>query len=107
MTRLSPTMDLTEFFRNWGEMHWGGLTNDTLYNMCSNALENTGNYYNLYQKLAEDGRIIPLMFGYYNVYAQRGLLPDLNPARDNVFYYSIGKTMDGTRIEAQAEEIQE
>ena len=47
------------------------------------------------------------MFGYYNVYAQRGLLPDLNPSRDNVFYYSIGKTMDGVRIEAQAEETQE
>ena len=107
MTRLSPTMDLTEFFRNWGEMHWGGLTNENLYNMCNNALENSGTYYNLYQKLADDGRIIPLMFGYYNVYAQRGLLPDLNPSRDNVFYYSIGKTMDGVRIEAQAEETQE
>ena len=107
MTRLSPTMDLTEFFRNWGEMHWGGLTNETLYNMCSNALENTGNYYNLYQKLAEDGRIIPLMFGYYNVYAQRGLLPDLNPSRDNVFYYSIGKTMDGVRMDIQAEDTAE
>lgn len=103
MTRLSPTMDLTEFFRPWGEMHWGGLTNETLYNMTKNALENSGNFYNLYQKLADDGRIIPLMFGYYAVYAQRGLIPDLSPGRDNVFYYSLGRTMDSIRIEPENE----
>ena len=103
MTRLSPNMDLTEFFRPYGEMSRGGLQHETLYSMCLNALENSGNYYNLYQKLAQDGRIIPLMFGHYNVYAERGLMPDLAPARDNVFYYSLGKTMDGTRIEEEYE----
>lgn len=102
MTRLSPSMDLSEFFRPWGEMGWGGLQHETLYTMCLNALEDTGNFYNLYQKLAEDGRLIPVMFGSYNVYAQRGLLPDLAPARDNVFYYSLesmGKTMEACEIE--------
>ena len=103
MTRLSPNMDLTEFFRPYGEMSRGGLQHETIYSMCLNALENSGNYYNLYQKLAQDGRIIPLMFGHYNVYAERGLMPDLAPARDNVFYYSLGKTMDGTRIEENYE----
>ena len=99
MTRLSANFDLTEFFRPYGEMGKGGLSHETLYNMTKNALENSGNYYNLYQKLAEDGRIIPVMFGYYTVYAQRGLMPDLAPARDNVFYYSLGKTMQGIQIE--------
>ena len=99
MTRMSSTFDLTEFFRPYGEMGKGGMSHETLYNMTKNALENSGNYYNLYQKLAEDGRIIPVMFGYYTVYAQRGLLPDLNPARDNVFYYSLGKTMSGIQME--------
>nr|MBQ8244400.1 hypothetical protein [Oscillospiraceae bacterium] len=99
MTRLSANFDLTEFFRPYGEMGKGGLSHETLYNMTKNTLENSGNYYNLYQKLAEDGRIIPMMFGYYTVYAQRGLMPDLNPARDNVFYYSLGKTMSGIQIE--------
>lgn len=103
LTRLSPTMDLSEFFRPWGDMSWGGLQHETIYDMCKHALENSGNYYNLYQKLADDGRIIPVMFGYYNVYAQRGLLPDLQPSRDNVFYYSLGKTMEGCRIEESAE----
>ena len=99
MTRLSANFDLTEFFRPYGEMGKGGLSHETLYNMTKNALENSGNYYNLYQKLAEDGRIIPVMFGYYTVYAQRGLIPDLAPARDNVFYYSLGKTLAGIQIE--------
>ena len=104
MTRLSANMDLTEFFRPYGEMSRGGLQHETLYSMCLNALENNGNYYNLYQKLAQDGRIIPLMFGHYNVYAERGLMPDLEPARDNVFYYSLGKTMEESRIEIEYEE---
>ena len=104
MTRLSPTMDLTEFFRPYGIMGRGGLANEILYNMCLKALEDTGNFYNFYQKLAEDGRIIPLMFGYYNVYAHRGELPDLNPSRDNVFYYSMGKNMEDIRVEDTASE---
>ena len=99
MTRLSPTMDLSEFFRPWGEMSWGGLQHEVIYDMCKHALEDTGNYYNLYQKLADDGRIVPIMFGYYNVYAQRGLLPDLQPSRDNVFYYTIGKTMEACQVQ--------
>ena len=99
MTRMSANMDLTEFFRPYGEMSRGGLQHETIYSMCLNALENNGNYYNLYQKLVQDGRIIPVMFGHYNVYAERGLMPDLEPARDNVFYYSLGKTMEGTLVE--------
>lgn len=101
MTRLSPTMDLTEYFRPYGEMSMGGLQNETLYSMTLNALENNGTSFNLYQKLADDGRIVPLIFGYYAVYAQRGLIPDLNPSRDNVFYYSIGKTMESIRMETE------
>ena len=103
MTRLSPTMDLSEYFRPWGELGYGGLAHETIYSMCLNALENSGNYYNLYKKLGEDGRIIPVMFGYYAVYAQRGLIPDLSPARDNVFYYTLEKTMEATRMEALPE----
>lgn len=104
MTRLSANMDLSEFFRPYGFMSKGGLQHESLYSMCLHALEDVGNYYNLYQKLAEDGRLIPVMFGYYNVYAHRGLLPDLNPSRDNVFYYSLGKTMEDIEIQETYEE---
>ena len=43
--------------------------------------------------LAEDGRIVPILFCSYAVYAERGLLTDLQPSRDNVFYYTLGKTL--------------
>ena len=100
VTRLSANMDLSEYFRPYGEMSRGGLQHEALYGMCLNALQDVGNYYNLYQKLTEDGRMIPVMFGNYNVYAHRGLLPDLNPARDNVFYYALeGKTMETAKME--------
>lgn len=100
ITRLSPTMDLTEFFRPWGELgSWGGVANDNLLGMCKLALENSGSYYNLYKLLVEDGRIIPVMFGYNAIYGRRGLLTDLAPARDNVFFYTLGKTLKDIQIE--------
>lgn len=98
-TKLSATMDLTEFFRPWGEMGDGGIANPIIYQMMLNALEDRGNYYNLYKKLADDGRIVPVLFGYHAVYAERGLLTDLNPSRDNIFFYTLGKTMDGIQME--------
>lgn len=98
-TKLSPTMDLTEFFRPWGEMGDGGIANPTIYQMMLSALEDRGNYYDLYKKLADDGRIIPVLFGYHAIYAERGLLTNLDPSRDNVFFYSLGKTLDGIQME--------
>ena len=94
ITKLPATMDLSEFYRPWGDMSWGGLNNETIYNMVNQSLADRGNYYNLHKLVADDGRIIPVMFGYYAIYAKRGLLSDLTPARDNVFYYSLGKTME-------------
>ena len=41
----------------------------------------------------DSGRICPILFHSYAVYAQRGLVADLAPSRDTVFYYSIGKTL--------------
>lgn len=98
-TRLSPNNDLSEFYRNWGLLNYGGITNKTLLSQTLLALENQGNYYNLLKDAADTASIIPVLFGYYTVYAERGLLDDLSPSRDNVFYYELGKTMEGTRIE--------
>ena len=91
-TRLPPNMDLSEFFRPWGNLSWGSVDNEGLYNLCKEALDNHGNYYNLHKALADDGRIIPLMFCGYAVYADRGLVSELEPARDNVCFYTLGRT---------------
>ena len=94
-TKLPPNNDLSEFFKGYGTLRYGGITDGTLLNMTKEALGNSGIYYNLNKMVADDAKIIPILFGCYNVYAQRGELLDLAPSRDNVFYYSIGKTMDG------------
>lgn len=93
-TQLSANMDLSEFFHPYGYMSWGSMSNDELYSMCLNALENSGNYYNLHQMVVQDGMLTPILFRTYAVYMERGLLGGLSPARDNVYWYSIGKNMD-------------
>ena len=48
--------------------------------------------------MAEDGRIVPVLFCGYAVYATRGVLSDLQPARDNVFYYTLGRTLEDAMV---------
>ena len=98
-TKLSVTMDLSEFYRPYGNLGFGGITDNTIYQKCRDALANSGNYYNLHELVANDGKIIPVAFGSYSVFAERGLLTDLSPSRDNTFFYTVGKTMSGIQIE--------
>ena len=98
-TRLSATMDLTGFFAPWGSLYMSGLTNGDIQEYNLLALENSGNYYNLHQKVAEHGSVVSVLFGNNAVYSHRGTLTDLSPSRDNVFYYSLGKTMESVQLE--------
>ena len=91
-TRLSANMDLSPFFKPWGDMSYNGISDESLYSLCMDALENSGNFYSLHQAVANDGRITPILFCNYAVYAERGLLTDLKPARDNIFYYTLGRS---------------
>ena len=99
MTQLSPNMDLSQFFYIWGSLSYGGLDDDTLYALSLEALANSGNYYNLHRQVMDTGAICPILFRSYAIYATRGSLKTLNPARDAIFYYSIGKSMDDVRVE--------
>ena len=96
-TRLSANMDLSAFFAPNGSLRYGGMTDPAIYAMCREALANKGNYINLHQMIADDGRLCPVLFQTYSVHATRGLLTGLTPSRDNVFYYSLGKTMESIR----------
>jgi hypothetical protein len=46
----------------------------------------------------DGGLLCPILFRSYAIYATRGLVSQLNPARDNMFYYSIGKTLADAKI---------
>ena len=96
-TKLSANMDLSPFFAANGAMSYGTINDVALYTLCLESLANYGNYYSLHQRVMEDGRLVPILFRSYAVYATRGLLTGLSPARDSVFYYSLGKTMEHAR----------
>ena len=85
--RLSPNFDLTPFFASDGAVGaYGGMASGTLYQQNLAALENSGNYYELYKALMDDGRLCPLLFRTYAVYATRGVAANLLPGLDNVFH---------------------
>lgn len=98
MTKLSANMDLSPFFAPYGSLSRNGVSDEAIYSLCLESLANQGNYYNLLKAVADEGKIIPIAFFGYAVYATRGLLTDLTPSRDNVFAYSLGKTMEDIRI---------
>lgn len=91
-TRLSTNMDLTPFFHPYGNLSRNGVADAAIYALCLDTLENSGNFYNLHKAVAEDASIIPILFGSYAVYATRGLVTNLSPARDCVFFYHLGRT---------------
>lgn len=97
-TKLSPNMDLSAFFNPYGELSYGGVDEPGAYNLCHQALENHGNYYTLHRTVMDNGLLCPVLFRSYAVYATRGLITGLTPSRDNVFYYSLGKTMDSVKV---------
>ena len=96
-TKLSPNMDLTKFFESGSTLSWGGMASESCLSMCHEALENSGNYYNLHQMVLRNGQLVPILFRTYAVYADRGLAKGLAPSRDNVFYYSMGKSIEAVR----------
>lgn len=100
-TKLSPNMDLTPFFSDRGRLSYGDLDDVALYTMCTESLANYGNFYTLHQAVMNDGRLCPILMRSYAVYATRGLLTGLTPARDSIFYYSLGKTMSKALIQGE------
>jgi peptide/nickel transport system substrate-binding protein len=98
-TRLSANMDLSEFFGPEGSLDYGALNDVGLYTLCQEALANQGNYYNLHQQVAGDGRVTSLAFLSYAVFADRGLLTNMAPARDNIFYYDLGRTLESAKLQ--------
>ena len=93
-TILSPNMDLSAFFHTYGALSFGGVNDVSAYSLCRESLANYGNYYSLYKYVMENGLLCPVLFRSYAVFATRGVVTELTPARDNLFYYSIGKTME-------------
>ena len=93
-TKLSPNMDLSEFFDKEGSMNYNHLADPALYALSLEALANAGNYYTLHKAVMEDGRLCPILFRDYAIYTQRGLFSQVSAPRDSLFQYTIGVTME-------------
>ena len=93
-TRLSANMDLSAFFSENGTLSYGGIDDAGIYYMCLESLANAGNYYSLHKLVMESGRLCPILFQCYAIYGTRGGLSGLEPARDNLFFYHLGITLE-------------
>ena len=100
-TRLSCNFDLTEFFRAGGSLCYGGLRNQTMEQLCYDALENSGNCYDLYKNVMENGYFCPLLFKSYAVMANRGVIGSLQPAVDFVFHMAGGRSLADAGVSYQ------
>lgn len=97
-TKLSVTMDLSQFFFEYASLCYGYIDDAGTYAQCEESLANQGNFYNLHKKIMDDGSICPLLFRSYAVYAKRGVFTGLNPARDNVFFYTRGLRLQDIQV---------
>lgn len=98
-TKLSANMDLTAFFHPKGTLNYGGLSDAICYSLCQEAMANTGNYYSLHRQIMNDGMLCPLLFRSSAIYVSRGLFDELSPARDNLFVYTLGKTLEQCKLD--------
>ena len=87
--RLPPNFDLTEFFRDGGTLSFGGIADSAVELLCSRAVENMGNAYDLHQRVLERGLLCPVLFKTYAVYCSRGAVSTLSPCLDGVFTIPI------------------
>ncbi len=93
-TKLSANMDLSAFFTKKGSLNYGGLADTATYTLCLEALANSGNFYNLHERIMESGQLCPILFRSYAIYTTRGLVTDLDAARDNLFFYTLDRTLE-------------
>lgn len=91
--KLSPNFDLTCFFSDSGNLNFGHIANDGVTGLCRDALENSGNCYDLYKVILDRGLICPLLFKTNAIMARRGAFQGLNPGVDNVFCLTPGRTL--------------
>ncbi len=98
-TKLSANMDISAFFGTNTSLNYGGLADPALYQMSLDAMTNAGNFYKLHQSVMEEGQLCPILFQSDAVFVQRGTLPQLAPARDGIFHYSLGRTLEDALIQ--------
>lgn len=91
--KLTSSFDLSAFFEEDGNLYFSGMGDEELVELCHAALENSGNYRELFDRIMEQGLICPILFKNYAVYMSRGSVSRLSPALDYVMHIPSGRTL--------------
>lgn len=84
---LRPDFDLRPLFEFAGALNYTNFTmDDEMRRLYANALENSGNRYDLYQHIMDNAYICPVLFRNNAVFTTRGVFTGLNPTPGNLFY---------------------
>ena len=84
---LQPDFDLRPLLASGGSLAYGGLAGSgNLDTLLTRARENSGNYYDLYEEIMDNGYLCPILFLNNAVYTTRGLFTGLDPSPDCVFH---------------------
>ena len=84
---LSPDLDLRPLLSASGDLNYSGIPEDSvLSDRIYNALENSGNHYDLYQYVMDQGYLCPILFENNAVFTSRGVFSGLTPAPGNLIY---------------------
>ena len=88
--RLTPTLDLENFFYSGSGACYGSMESDSVRTLCRTAMENSGNYYDLHREIMRRGMLVPIFFKSYALYATRGVMGTHTPSVSNIFLGSTG-----------------
>ena len=84
---LQPDFDLRPLLSAGGSLNYGGLTgSEEFHSLMASARENSGNRYDLYEYIMEQGYLCPVLFINNAVFTTRGVFTGLNPSPDFLFY---------------------
>ncbi len=83
--RLTTNFDLSPFFDEDGALSYGSVASADLARLCTEALANSGDYVKLCSQILSGGRLCPVVFKSYAVYATRGVISTLTPGVDYLF----------------------
>lgn len=91
--RLTASFDLTEFFRDGGNLEFGSIASSSMVTLCKDALENSGSYVEMCAEFMKLGRICPVVFKSNAVYVTRGVISEMFPGVDCVFHGQQQRTL--------------